>query len=227
MHWQSKLERYHSLAGPGFMAISRTIHIVDDNPAICRSLERLLHSAGFATNSYARALTFLAAAPQLSGDCILLNVRLPDLDGIELQARLRSMEIAIPIIMIIGHGDVHNAVLAMKSGAVDCIEKPLKNDEVLRSIDAALAADLIDAGRREVEDAAQKRVALLSRREGEVLQGLVAGGSNKIIAHDLGLSVRTIEIHRARMMARLGVSQLAHAVRLAVLAQLSRDRVVF
>ena len=146
---------------------------------------------------------------------------MPDLDGIEMQARLNSMGIAIPVIMMTGHGDVRTAVSAMKSGAVDFIEKPFKDEEVLRSIEAAIADDRIKVGRREVEDAA-RQVAQLSRREREVLEGLIAGKLNKIIAHDLGLSVRTIEGHRVRMMERLGVRQLADAVRLAVLAELSR-----
>jgi two-component system response regulator FixJ len=203
------------------MATSRTIHIVDDDPSICGSLERLLHSAGFTTDSYASSLAFLAVAPQLLGDCILLEVKMPDLDGIEVQARLRSMGKTIAVIMMTSHGDVRTAVSAMKSGAVDFIEKPFKDDEVLRSIEVAIADDRIEVGRREVEDAA-RQVAQLSRREREVLEGLIAGKLNKIIAHDLGLSVRTIEAHRVRMMERLRVRQLADAVRLAVLAQLSR-----
>jgi two-component system response regulator FixJ len=202
------------------MATSRTIHIVDDDPSICRSLERLLHSAGFTTECYASSLSFLAVAPQLSGHCILLEVKMPDLDGIEVQARLRRMGKTIAVIMMTGHGDVRTAVSAMKSGAVDFIEKPFKDDEVLRSIEAAIADDRIEVGRR-MEDAA-RQVAQLSRREREVLEGLIAGKLNKIIAHDLGLSVRTVEVHRLHMMERLGVRQLADAVRLAVLARLSR-----
>ena len=146
---------------------------------------------------------------------------MPDLDGIEVQAQLRSMGKTIAVIMMTGHGDVRTAVSAMKSGAVDFIEKPFKDEEVLRSIEAAIADDRIKVGRREVEDAV-RQVAQLSRREREVLEGLIAGKLNKIIAHDLGLSVRTIEGHRVRMMERLGVRQLADAVRLAVLAELSR-----
>jgi two-component system response regulator FixJ len=202
------------------MATSRTIHIVDDDPSICGSLERLLHSAGFTTDSYASSLAFLAVAPQLSRGCILLEVKMPDLDGIEVQARLRRMGKTIAVIMMTGHGDVRTAVSAMKSGAVDFIEKPFKDDEVLRSIEAAIADDRIEVGRR-MEDAA-RQVAQLSRREREVLEGLIAGKLNKIIAHDLGLSVRTVEVHRLHMMERLGVRQLADAVRLAVLARLSR-----
>jgi two-component system response regulator FixJ len=145
---------------------------------------------------------------------------MPDLDGIEVQARLRRMGKTIAVIMMTGHGDVRTAVSAMKSGAVDFIEKPFKDDEVLRSIEAAIADDRIEVGRR-MEDAA-RQVAQLSRREREVLEGLIAGKLNKIIAHDLGLSVRTVEVHRLHMMERLGVRQLADAVRLAVLARLSR-----
>jgi two-component system, LuxR family, response regulator FixJ len=200
------------------MAGDRTIHIVDDDAAVRRSLERLLRLAGFLTISYASSLAFLAAAPRLSGGSILLDVRMPDLTGIELLDRLCSMGITLPVIMITGHGDVPTAVRAMKGGAVDFIEKPFDDEALLRAIEASLANDRTERV-REVEDAAQ-RVARLSPREHEVLDALVAGRSNKVIAYDLSLSVRTVEVHRARMMERLGVHQLGQAVRLAVLAQM-------
>jgi len=202
------------------MADDRTIHVVDDDAAVRRSLARLLHSAGFGTNCYASAPHFLAVASQLSEGCLLLDIRMPDIDGMELQARLRGMGIGLPIIMMTGRGDVPTAVRAMKGGAVDFLEKPFDDGALLRAIETALAAD--HAGRGSEAAHAAQQVARLSRREREVLDALVAGRSNKIIAYDLGLSVRTIEVHRARMMERLGTRQLAEAVRLAVLAQMLR-----
>jgi two-component system, LuxR family, response regulator FixJ len=199
------------------MATDRTVYIVDEDVGVRRSLERLLQENGFATDCYANAMAFFAAVPKLSGGAILLDVWMPDLDGIELLARLRTIGVTLPVIMITGQGDVPTAVRAIKGGAVDFIEKPFDEEALLRAIEAAFSGDHVDRS-RELEDADQ-RISLLSRREREVLTGLVAGKPNKVIAYELGLSVRTVEVHRARMMERLGVRQLAEAVRLAVLAQ--------
>jgi two-component system, LuxR family, response regulator FixJ len=202
------------------MTRERIIHIVDDDSAVRRSLERLVHSAGFSTKSYGTADAFVAAAPSSSDGCILLDVWMPGWNGIELLAHLRRMGVALPVIVITGHGDVQTAVLAMKNGAADFIEKPFSDEALLCAIEAALASGRADRD-VEVEDAA-RHIARLSRREREVLDALVEGKPNKIIAYDLGLSVRTVEVHRARMMERLGVRQFAEAVRLAVLAQMLR-----
>jgi two-component system response regulator FixJ len=202
------------------MAIEPIVHVVDDDAAIRRSLERLLSSAGFATECYATGKAVLDAAPLPPGGCILIDVRLPDLDGLELQARLHELGVCLPIILVTGHGDVPMAVRAMRGGAFDFIEKPFNDEGLLRSIASALAAD---RSNRHLEmQTATDRIARLSRRESQVLDALVAGRSNKVIAHDLGLSVRTVEVHRARMMERLGVRQLAEAVRLAVLARMAQ-----
>jgi two-component system response regulator FixJ len=147
-------------------------------------------------------------------------VRLPDLDGLELQARLHHLGVRLPIIIITGAGDVPTTVRAMKGGAFDFIEKPVNDEALLRSIESALAADRSNPHFE--TQAATERIARLSPRERQVLDALVAGRSNKVIAHDLGLSVRTVEVHRARMMERLGVRQLAEAVRLAVLSQVAQ-----
>jgi two-component system response regulator FixJ len=201
------------------MAAEATVHIVDDDPAMRRSLERLLDAMGFQTRSYDSPSTFLDAAPSLSAGCILLDIRMP---GMELQARLLQLGIPLPLI-ITGQGDVQSAVRAMKAGAVDYIAKPY-SDEVLR---AAINTALSNAGwsgwDREAMKAAQ-RIAALSPREREVLDALVEGHANKVIAYDLGISVRTVEVHRARMLGRLGVRQLAEAVRVAVLARLAPKR---
>ena len=201
------------------MPIERTVHVVDDDAAVRRSLERLLDSAGLHAISYETSLAFLDASPKLQPGCLLLDIKMPGMDGLELQAVLRQSDVLIPVIMMTGHGDVQSAVRAMKNGAVDFIEKPYSDDVLLGAIEAALArVDRPDLGRETAE--AAERIATLTPREHEVLLALVMGRPNKIIASDLGISIRTVEVHRARMMDRLGVRQLAEAVRLAVLARM-------
>jgi two-component system response regulator FixJ len=201
------------------MPAERAVHVVDDDAAVRRSLERLLDAAGFHIVSYASPLAFLDTAAGLSG-CVLLDIRMPEMDGLEVQARLLERNISLPVIVMTGEGDIQSAVRAMKAGAVDFIEKPYDDELLIKTIEAALARGTRADQDREIAKAA-RRVARLSPREREVLDALVAGRPNKVIAFDLGLSVRTVEVHRARMMERLGVRQLAEAVRLAILARLS------
>ena len=201
------------------MPAERTIHVVDDDAAVRHSLERLLESMGFATVSYTTPGAFLLAAPHLLGGCVLLDVKMPGISGLEVQARLRTIGFVQPIIVITGQGDIQTAVLAMKAGAFDFLEKPYEDEVLLAAIEAALAASPDDHIHQAVDSA--QRIARLSPREREVLDALVAGASNKVIAFGLGLSVRTVEVHRARMMERLGTRQLAEAIRLAVLATLA------
>lgn len=196
-----------------------TIYIVDDDAAVRRSLERLLDSAGFTAISYAAPMAFIDAVPNLPQGCVLLDVRMPDIDGLEVQAGLRKLGSAMPVIVMTGVGDVQTAVRAMKAGAADFIEKPFSDDVLLDAIRSALARLGQSDSAREATDAAE-RLAALSPREREVLEALMAGHQNKVIAFDLGISIRTVEVHRARMMHRLGVRQLAEAIRLAVLATL-------
>lgn len=194
-----------------------TVHIVDDDPAVRRSLKRLLHSAGFATMAYESASTVLDAAAGMSVGCLLLDVRMPGMDGIELLSLLNERGSHPPVIMMTGHGDVQMAVRAMKAGAVDFIEKPFSHESLLAAIEAALARPSRTIRGHEVAEASG-RIAALSRREREVLDALVAGRSNKAIAHDLGISVRTVEVHRAHMLERLRTRSLAEAVRLMVMS---------
>ena len=201
------------------MPAERTVHVVDDDAAIRRSLEQLLDAAGFRVVSYDTPLAFLDAALDLSPGCVLLDIKMPGIDGLEVQALLQKRNVSWPVIVMTGQGDVQSAVRAMKAGAVDFLEKPYSDKLLLDAIELALAgADRTNVDR----DAAQatERIAALSPREREVLDALVAGHPNKVIAFDLGISVRTVEVHRARMMERLGVRQLAEAVRLAVMAQI-------
>ena len=200
------------------MPAERTIHVVDDDAAVRLSLEQLLGSMGFATVSYTTPDAFLLEAPVFGG-CVLLDVKMPGISGLEVQARLRAIGFVPPIIVITGQGDIQTAVLAMKAGAFDFLEKPYEDEVLLAAIEAALAASPDDHIHQAVDSA--RRIARLSPREREVLDALVAGASNKVIAFDLGLSVRTVEVHRARMMERLGTRQLAEAIRLAVLATLA------
>ena len=201
------------------MADERTIHIVDDDAAVRRSLERLLESMEFATVSYPTPEDFLLAAPGLSEGCVLLDVKMPGIGGLEVQARVTGLGFFLPIIVITGQGDVQTAVRAMKAGAFDFLEKPYEDMVLLASIEAAFSS--APADRMQQAQDATLRIGRLSPREREVLDALVAGASNKVIAFDLGLSVRTVEVHRARMMERLGTRQLAEAIRLAIMATLT------
>ncbi len=201
--------------------VDRTVHVVDDDPAVRRSLERLLDAAGFHVVSYQSPAAFLNAASGLSAGCVLLDIRMPGVNGLEVQARLNRLRVNLPVIVMTGHGDVPSAVRAMKAGAVDFLEKPFDDETLLNAIGGAFAkASRLIGGDREAVRAAQ-RIATLSPREREVLDALLAGRPNKIIAFDLNISVRTVEVHRARMMERLGTKQFADAIRLAVMATLA------
>jgi two-component system, LuxR family, response regulator FixJ len=204
------------------MAPERIVYVVDDDPAIRRSLERLLATADFRVVSYATPMEFLEAAAGLPAGCVVLDLRMPEMNGLDVQARLLTMRPDLPIIVVTGQGDVHSAVRAMKAGAVDFIEKPYSDDSLIVSIESAVAG----SGRSAQTDeraAAEALFQTLSQRERQVLEALMVGHSNKVIAYDLDISVRTVEVHRARMMDRLGVRQLAEAVRLAVLAKLTPE----
>lgn len=201
------------------MPFERTVHVVDDDPAVRLSLERLLDTAGLGVVSYNTSNVFLEAAFSLVPGCALLDVRMPGMNGFELQVVLRQRNPLLPIIMLTGYGDVQSAVRAMKGGAVDFIEKPYNNDDLLNVIETALGRVEVAHLSRETAEAAE-RIATLSPREREVLAALVMGRPNKVIAFDLGISIRTVEVHRARMMERLGVRQFAEAIRIAILARL-------
>lgn len=202
------------------MPIERVVQIVDDDAAVRRALERLLRAVGFEIVAYDTALGFLDAARELSGGCVLLDVRMPGMDGLELLDRLNRLGFRPPVIVMTGQGDVPTAVRAMKAGAVDFIEKPFNDERLLAAIETALAWSGRAAHHGGPSDATE-RLAALSPRERQVLDRLVGGHSNKAIADDLGISVRTVEVHRARMLVRLHTRRLADAIRLAVLATLA------
>jgi two-component system response regulator FixJ len=198
----------------------RTVYVLDDDAAVLRSLERLLSSANFEPITFERPDLFLTAAKTFEMGCVLLDVRLPGISGLDVQTQLRRMRNDLPIIVMTAQGDVQTAVRAMKAGAIDFLEKPYSDHALLGAIEAAFSNDIRSDRDRDIAEAV-RRVATLSPREREVLDGLVAGRPNKLIAYHLGISVRTVEVHRARMMERLGMHQLAEVVRLGVMAKLS------
>jgi two-component system response regulator FixJ len=203
------------------MATERTVYVLDDDDAVLRSLERLLRSVNFEPIIFDRPDVFLEAAKTFKTGCVLLDVRLPGMSGLEVQAQLHMMRNDLPVIVMTGEGDIHTAVRAMKAGAADFLEKPYSDHALLGAIGAAFANEHRPNRDSDIEDAI-RRVAILTPREREVLDGLLAGKPNKLIAYHLGISVRTVEVHRARMMERLGMRQLAEAIRLGVIARLGR-----
>ena len=198
---------------------SDTVHVVDDDPDVLRSLGQVLLAAGFHPVLYETPFALLDAVDRLDGGCILLDVRMPRMDGLQLLERLNELGSRLPVVFITGRGNVRMAVRAMKCGAVDFIEKPFDDDRLFASIKSALALASRHSKHQATLEAVQ-RMETLSRRERQVLDGLMAGRTNKAMARDFGLSVRTIEVHRARMLERLGTRSLAEAIRLAVIAAL-------
>jgi len=200
------------------LASSEIVHVIDDDADVRQSLAFLLSTVGLAVRVHDSATSFLKSLPEIQDGCIVTDVRMPGMDGIELQRRLRSDGNAIPVIVITGHGDIALAVDAMKAGAVDFIEKPFDDEVLIGAIKTALARR---AGTRERDAQAAEtraRVKLLSERERQVLDGLVAGKPNKIIAHELDISARTVEIYRANVMTKMQADSLSALVRMALLA---------
>jgi len=202
------------------MTSERIVHVVDDDAAIRRAMVRLLRSEGLTTVTYDSAQAVLNGASSLSFGCILLDLQMPGMDGLQLLARLSELGIELPVIVVTGHGDVATAVKAMKAGAVDFIEKPIDEVQLLAAIDAALKEKKSAARNRAVARAIEQ-MALLSPRERQVLEAIAIGRPNKLIAYDLGISVRTVEVHRAHMLDRLGVRYIGEAIRIAVMASLA------
>jgi two-component system response regulator FixJ len=201
------------------MPIERAVYVLDDDEAVLRSLERLLSSANFEPITFDHPDLFLTAAKTFKTGCVLLDVRLPGMSGLEVQTQLNRMRSDLSVIIVTAQGDIQTAVRAMKAGASDFLEKPYSDSALLGSIEAALEKGQRTARDRDIADAV-RRIGILSPREREVLDGLMAGRPNKLIAYQLGISVRTVEVHRARMMERLGAHQFADAIRLGVIARL-------
>jgi two-component system response regulator FixJ len=198
------------------MPVENHVHVIDDDEAMRDSLAFLLQSANVAVRTYESAAAFLDKLSEISGGCIVSDVRMPGMSGIELLKRLRELNVALPVIVITGHGDVPLAVEAMKSGAADFIEKPFDDELLLASVRSALKNQAADQERDAARAAIDARLALLSNREREVLQGLIAGQPNKIIAYELGISPRTVEIYRANVMTKMEAGSLSDLVRMAL-----------
>jgi two-component system response regulator FixJ len=202
------------------MTSNALVHVIDDDDAIRDSLEFLLRSARIEVKTYDSAAAFLEALPTIKSGCIVTDVRMPQISGIDLLRRLKVLNIAMPVIVITGHGDISIAVESMKIGAVDFIEKPFDDDVLLASIKSALSRLNNDAERDAEKMALQDRLATLSNRERDVLNGLIAGNPNKTIAFDLGISPRTVEVYRANVMTKMNAASLSELVRMALLAGL-------
>ncbi len=200
------------------MTAEPVVHIVDDDPAVRESVAFLLSTAGFDVRAYESAEALLDRAPALEPGCIVTDIRMPAMGGLDLIAELRRRGVHRQIIVITGHGDVPLAVEAMKAGAQDFIEKPFDDETLLAAVRAALQRDSVSGERAAARAAAAARIATLSGREREVLDGLVAGMANKVIAQNLGISPRTVEIYRANVMAKMEAASLSDLVRMAILA---------
>jgi two-component system, LuxR family, response regulator FixJ len=201
------------------MSSEGMVHVIDDDEAMRHSLAFLFKSAKVPVETYAGADAFLARLPQLApGGCIVTDVRMPGMSGIDLLKRLRELKIAMPVIVITGHGDVPLAVEAMKYGASDFLEKPFDDDLLLAAVRSALSQQASDQERQATQSAIRQRMESLSARERQVLEGLVAGHPNKTIAYDLGISPRTIEIYRANVMTKMEAASLSELVRMALTA---------
>ena len=206
------------------MTTEADAHVIDDDQAVRESIEFLLRSARLTVKTYETASAFLAVAPTIGSGCVITDVRMPGMSGIDLLRRLKEMGIGLPVIVITGHGDVPLAVEAMKFGAVDFLEKPFNDDVLLASVRSALdrshASAQLETERAEIH----ARIATLTNREHEVLDGLVAGHPNKVIAFDLGISPRTVEIYRANVMAKMKAANLSELVRMALVAPVPKSQ---
>jgi two-component system, LuxR family, response regulator FixJ len=198
----------------------RLIYVVDDDDGVRESLSLLLQAHGYTVRTFALAREFLDAAPTLRPGCLIADIRMPEMDGLELQRQLTERAFNFPLIVITGHGDVALAVRAMKVGAIDFIEKPFAAEAMVASVDAGLTRLAVSGDEDPLAVAALARLTLLTPREREVLQGLLAGLPNKSIAYDLAISPRTVEIHRARVMDKMGARSLSELIRMSLAAGL-------
>ncbi len=192
-----------------------TIFIVDDDASVCRGLERLLKSAGLRTRTFRSASEFLQSDTAQTHGCVLLDVRMPDIDGLAVQRILKNRNSATPVIFLTGHGDIPMSVEAMKRGAVDFLTKPFEDEALLQAIDRALTLGREEREHRAEIASIEERIAHLTPREREVFELVVTGMLNKQIGHRLGTSEKTIKVHRSRVMRKLAANSLADLVRMA------------
>jgi two-component system, LuxR family, response regulator FixJ len=205
------------------MAPKGTVHVIDDDQAMRESVEFLLDSAGYEVRIYESAHAFLEAMPDAVAGCIISDVRMPGIDGLDLLKRLKAGGSKLPVLIMTGHGDVPLAVEAMKLGAVDFIEKPFDDDRLIGLIETALKQANQEARTEAMSQDIVARIASLSPRERQVMEGLIAGMSNKVIAREFDISPRTIEVYRANVMTKMQASSLSELVRMAVRAGVIKD----
>ena len=198
------------------------VHIIDDDEAVRDSLAFLLGSADISTRTYDSAPAFLDRLPDVEAGCILTDVRMPGMSGLEMLQRLNELQIALPVVVITGHGDVALAVEAMKHGAIDFIEKPFDDDLILSALKAALDRGQGQKARDDERAAISRRIGLLSTRERQVLHAVVRGKANKTVAHELGISPRTVEVYRANLMTKMQAQSVSELVRMALLVDPER-----
>lgn len=203
------------------MGAEPRIHVIDDDAAVRDALTFQLEVAGYGVASYAAAEDFLAALGQSTIDCVITDVRMPQMGGLELVRELRARGVTAPVVVMTGHGDVPLAVEALRAGVSDFIEKPFDDDILLDAVERALEATRSGVPPADVErEAARQQLSTLSPREYDVLLGVVAGKANKVIAHDLDISPRTVEIYRANVMTKTGARNIPDLMRLAFRAGL-------
>lgn len=199
--------------------IEQTVFVVEDDDAVRDSLQLLLHAEGYQTRGYPDALEFLQEnVGQLKG-CLILDIRMPEMTGMELHKKLVALRCPLPIIFVTGHGDVALAVEAMKQGAIDFIQKPYREKELLDKVKEALSLDLNQQEALQYKDELLHRIASLTPRESEIMEMMVEGNANKVIAIDLNISQRTVEIHRSRVMQKMGTHSLAQLVQMVLAAR--------
>lgn len=205
------------------MNAGTNIYLVDDDDAVRRSAGFMLKTSGFTVHAFASGIELLKELKQLDPGCILLDIRMPDMDGLEVQQALNDRGVTMPVIVLTGHGDVATAVTAMKNGAADFLEKPFEKATLLDAIGRASdAIEHREAGSA-FEREAKLRIAALTPRERDILRELAQGYPNKAIAHDLGISPRTVEVHRANVMSKLDVRSLSEALRIAFAAHIDGE----
>ena len=198
------------------MAEALLVHVVDDDPAVRDSLGLLLQSAGISVQVYDSAAAILTVASTLDAGCVLTDVRMPEIDGLTLQRRLATLNPRLAVVVMTGHADVPIAVAALKAGARDFLEKPFDDERLIGAVRDALAASQQAHHAGEAAESIVARLTTLTRREREVLDRLVEGEPNKTIAYELGTSPRTVEVHRARVMEKMGTRSLAGLVRMVL-----------
>lgn len=201
-----------------------TVHVVDDDADVRSSVAFLLRSAGLEVFTYESGAALLDAMTNIVGGCVITDVRMPGMSGLELQQKLKSLKAGLPVIIITGHGDVPLAVEALKAGAIDFIEKPFSQEVMIAAVRSALERRKLDSNSDAEKSQIAARLESLSPRERQVLEGIVAGKPNKAVANDLDISPRTVEVFRANIMTKMQATSLSDLVRMALVAGVLRDR---